>query len=78
MWTKIAILRKKCFRCSSTTFTDKPTHTIMYEKTREIAIDPKLHERQKELAKKYNKKNYRNIIKRINDEKNKIILQLIY
>ncbi len=60
---------KKCFRCSSTTFTDKPTHTIMYEKTREIAIDPKLHERQKELAKKYNKKNYRNIIKRINDEK---------
>lgn len=54
---------KECFRCSSTTFTDKPTHTIMYDKTREIAIDPELHKRQKELARKYNKKNYKKIIK---------------
>lgn len=66
---KLNVVAKSCPYCSSTTFTEfhepKPIK-VEVEKPREIAHDAELLERQKELAKKYNKNNYEKLNNKCN------------
>lgn len=69
---RINIVAKKCPYCRSTTFTEyhepKPIKKVV-EKPRTTAHNPRLYERQKELAKKYNQNNYKNLTRKPEEKK---------